>query len=195
MAGVARVQVRKTSLRYKMPNATVDTIVIGSSAGGVDALTRLVSLLPEDLQACVCVVMHFPETSKSILPEILARKGKLPASHAVEGEATKPGHIYVAPPGSHMLLSAIGISLSKGARENGSRPAIDPLFRSAAHARGARVLSVLLSGLLGDGTLGTSAVRRHGGFSSPRIPEYGFPCPKFDLPNAPSGRRDELRTA
>lgn len=141
----------------------VDTIVVGASAGGVEAITRLVALLPPDLPAAILVVVHFPERSTSVLPAILSRNGKLPAVHAEDGLAIENGRIYCAPPGLHLLVRDGHMSLVNGPRENGHRPAIDPLFRTAAHARRSRVVSVLLSGLLDDGTMGTWAVHRQGG--------------------------------
>ena len=152
-----------------MPN--IDTIVVGASAGGVEALSRLIGMLPEDLPAAIFVVLHFPESSTSVLPTILSRRGALPAAHAQDGERPEPGRIYCAPPGRHMLLHGDAIRLVAGPKENGNRPAIDPLFRTAAHSRGNRVLSVLLSGLLDDGTMGTWAVRRRGGGTFCQDPE------------------------
>ena len=149
----------------------IDTIVIGASAGGVEALSRLVALLPKDLPATVLVVVHFPERSTSVLPNILSRNGPLPALHAEDGLAPLPGTIYCAPPGRHLLLRDDRICLVNGPKENGNRPAIDPLFRSAAHARRNRVVSVLLSGLLDDGTMGSWAVRRQGGVTICQSPD------------------------
>jgi two-component system chemotaxis response regulator CheB len=137
--------------------------VVGASAGGVEAVSRLVSQLPADLQAAVLVVVHFPESATSVLPAILNRSGPLTAQHAEDGEVPEPGKIYVAPPGRHMLLHGDVIRLVVGPKENGNRPAIDPLFRTAARSRRNRVIGVLLSGLLDDGTMGQWAVRRHGG--------------------------------
>lgn len=150
---------------------TLDTIVIGASAGGVEALNRLVARLPEGLPAAVFVVLHFPETARSVLPDILSRHGALPAKHAEDGETPVPGHIYVAPPGKHMLLHGDTIRLVVGPKENRNRPAIDPLFRTAARSRCNRVVGVLLSGLLDDGTMGQWAVRRHGGVTLAQDPE------------------------
>ena len=141
----------------------VDTVVIGASAGGVEALSRLVAALPEGFPAAVLVVLHVPESSTSLLPAILSRHGPLPASHPKDGEVVQNGRIYVAPPARHLLVRDGHVSLVNGPKENGNRPAIDPLFRTAAHARRNRVVSVLLSGLLDDGTMGTWAVRRQGG--------------------------------
>lgn len=136
-------------------------IVIGASAGGVEALKRLVSKLPTDLPAAVFIVLHVGQTS--YLPEILDRIGPLRASKAKSGEQYKEGHIYVAPPGLHLLLHDGHMLLRRGPRENLARPAIDPLFRSAACSFGARVIGVLLSGSLSDGTAGLRAIKAVGG--------------------------------
>ena len=149
----------------------LDTVVIGASAGGVEAVSRLVALLPKDFPAAVFVVLHFPERSTSVLPGILSRNGPLSAVHAEDGLAIEPGTIYCAPPGRHLLLRDGHMNLVNGPKENGSRPAIDPLFRTAAHSHRNRVVSVLLSGLLDDGTMGTWAVRRQGGLTICQDPD------------------------
>jgi len=138
-------------------------IVIGASAGGVEALRNIASGLPEDLGSAVFVVLHLPPGGTSVLPAILARAGDLSASHPVDGEEIEPGHIYVAPPDNHMLIEDGVVRLARGPRENGHRPAIDPLFRSAARSHGAGVIGVILSGVLDDGTAGLAAVKAAGG--------------------------------
>jgi two-component system, chemotaxis family, protein-glutamate methylesterase/glutaminase len=143
-----------------MPQAVV---VIGGSAGAVEALGRIVPALPPDLPAAVLVVVHFPAHAVSTLPAILERAGPLRAVHATDGLEMQSGMIYVAPPNCHLLVDGEGVRTSHGPRENGHRPAIDPLFRSAARSYGSRVLSVVLSGNLDDGTAGQIAVRRMGG--------------------------------
>ena len=142
-----------------------DIIVIGASAGGVEALGRLVQTLPGDLPAALFVVIHIPSYATSLLPEILSRQGKLPASQARDGEPIEKSHIYVAPPDFHMLLRSGQIQLVRGPRENHSRPAIDPLFRSAARAYGRHVIGVVLTGQLYDGSAGLLAVRNAGGLA------------------------------
>ena len=117
-----------------------DLIVIGTSAGGVEALTVLVGNLPRQLPAPICIVLHLPPVSPSALAEILSRAGPLPATRGVDGEAITPGHIYVAPPDHHLLVEPGRIRVTRGPKENRFRPAIDASFRSAAYAYGARVI-------------------------------------------------------
>jgi two-component system, chemotaxis family, protein-glutamate methylesterase/glutaminase len=140
-----------------------DIVVIGASAGGVEALTQIIRQLPGTLGAAVFVVLHVPPTGTSVLPQILERSGSMPASPAEHGQAFEHGHIYVAPADHHMLLEDRGITLTRAPRENGHRPAVDPLFRSAARAHGPRVIGVLLSGANDDGTAGLQAVKLGGG--------------------------------
>jgi two-component system chemotaxis response regulator CheB len=140
-----------------------DIVVIGASAGGVQALDKLVERLPADLPASVFVVLHLAAGGRSVLPSILARFGSLPASVPDEHQLPERGHIYVAPPDRHLLLVGQEVRLTGGPRENGHRPAIDPLFRSAARTYGARVIGAVLSGTLDDGAAGSRMVRDRGG--------------------------------
>ena len=141
-----------------------DIIVIGASAGGYEALKILVSGLPANLPASVFVVWHMaPEIRESVLPYALQKAGKLPAKQAVDGEAIKTGQIYVAPPDFHLLLETDRIRVTKGPKENRFRPAVDPLFRSAAYNFGSRVVGIVLSGALDDGTAGLWTIKYRGG--------------------------------
>jgi len=140
-----------------------NVVVVGASAGGVSSLMQLVANFPRDLEAAVAVALHVPEEAPSALPSILTRKGPLPATHACDGEPLEHGKIYVAPPGLHLLVKRRTVRTVNGPNENGHRPAVDPLFRSAARAHGHRVIGVVLSGSLDDGTAGLYAVKRHGG--------------------------------
>jgi two-component system, chemotaxis family, protein-glutamate methylesterase/glutaminase len=140
-----------------------DVVVVGASAGGVEALEKLVAGLPAELPASIFVVLHLMADGTSVLPAILDRAGPLRATAATGGERFERGRIYVAPPDRHMLLRGDRIVLTRGPRENGHRPAIDPLFRSAAREHGRRAVGIVLSGMLDDGVLGASAIKRHGG--------------------------------
>ncbi|MBW3629764.1 MAG: chemotaxis protein CheB [Gemmatimonadetes bacterium] len=138
-------------------------IVIGASAGGVEALRKLVAALPADLDAAILVVVHFPPEGLSVLPQILQRAGPFPALHVQGAEPLQPGRIYIAPPNRHLLVAPGWARVSTGAKENGMRPAADPLFRSAARHYGLAVIGVVLSGNLNDGTIGLLAIREWGG--------------------------------
>ncbi len=141
-----------------------DIIVIGASAGGVEALCAIVSSLPPDLPAAVLVVMHVPAWTSSFLPEILGRCSSLPAAHAEPHEPIQHGRIYVAPPDQHLLVdSGKELLLWHGPKEDAFRPSINALFRSAAATFGSRVTGVVLTGSLEDGTTGLWWVKRMGG--------------------------------
>ncbi|HEX4307347.1 MAG TPA: chemotaxis protein CheB [Solirubrobacterales bacterium] len=140
-----------------------DVVVVGASAGGVQTLQGLVAQLPPEFPASVLVVLHLMSSGTSVLHSILDRAGPLTATQARDGEPLERAHIYVAPPDSHLLLRGAGIHLSAGPRENGHRPAIDPLFRSAARAYGTRAVGVILSGMLDDGTDGMRLIKQRGG--------------------------------
>ena len=146
-----------------MPDNGCDVVVVGASAGGVDALKRVAAALPADFAAPVLVVLHVPATAPSVLPDILGRAGPLVATHARHGEQLVGGHIYIAPPDCHLTVSGDHIELTRGPRENGHRPAIDPLFRSAALVYDSRAAGVVLSGMLDDGTVGLSSIKRANG--------------------------------
>jgi two-component system chemotaxis response regulator CheB len=140
-----------------------DIVVVAASAGGLEPLRTLLARMPADLPASVFVVLHIPATGGSTLPRILDRAGPLPAATAVDGERVRSGRVYVAPPDRHLLVIDGVVRLSRGPRQNGVRPAADPLFRSAALYGGPRVIAVVLSGMLDDAALGSATVERRGG--------------------------------
>ena len=142
-----------------------DIIVIGVSAGGYNAIREMVARLPADLQASIFIVWHIAPEVRGILPEVLNRQNTLPATHAVDFEPVKRGHIYVAPPDHHMLVEKNRIRVTRGPKENRFRPAIDPLFRSAAFSYRTRVIGIVLSGALDDGTAGLWTVKHYGGLA------------------------------
>ena len=148
-----------------------DIVVVGGSAGGLEAIKQLCGGLPADFPAAVFVVIHISPNSHSVLPGLLTRAGKLPAAHPVVGQTVAPGHIYVAPPDHHLLLQDGHILLRRGPHENRTRPAIDPLFRSAAIAYRSRVIGVVLSGLLDDGAAGLVAIKACGGLCVVQEPD------------------------
>jgi two-component system chemotaxis response regulator CheB len=142
-----------------------DVIVIGASSGGVSPLVKLVRHLPPDLPAAIFVVLHVNPDAPSRLAAILNRAGGLPAAHAVDQEPIRRGRIYVAPPGFQMYVHRGHLSVHRGPHENLHRPAIDPMFRTAAHYYGSRVIGVVLSGALDDGSAGLRAVKQGGGIA------------------------------
>lgn len=138
-------------------------VAIGASAGGVEALTKLASCLHEDTPYPILVVLHLPARAPSVLARIIDRSGPLPAMSATHGAGLEAGHIYVAVPDHHLLVDDGHVALAEGPTENGYRPAINALFRSVAMTYGPRAISVLMSGVLDDGVLGSAAIRARGG--------------------------------
>jgi two-component system, chemotaxis family, protein-glutamate methylesterase/glutaminase len=143
--------------------ASRDIIVIGGSAGSHAALRQIMSELPADLPASVFVATHMPSQSAGFLADMLASAGPLPVSRAVDGQPIERGRVYAAVPDRHLLVIDGVMKLGDGPRENMSRPAIDPLFRSAALACGHRTIGVVLSGMLNDGASGLQAIKACGG--------------------------------
>jgi two-component system chemotaxis response regulator CheB len=148
-----------------------DIVVVGASAGGIQALLEVVRGLPAEFPAAIFVVVHTSPDVPSVLPRIIQRAGQLPAHHARDGAPITVGRIYVAPPDRHLLVREGYVELTRGPRENHSRPAVDPLFRSASRAYGHRVMGVVLSGALGDGAAGLLAVKSRGGAAIVQDPD------------------------
>jgi two-component system, chemotaxis family, protein-glutamate methylesterase/glutaminase len=146
-------------------------IVIGASAGGLEPLREVVAQLPADLPAPVFAAMHLPANHKSYLPEILSNTGPLPALHPEDNTKIEAGLIYVAPPDHHLLIDAGSVAVKRGPKENGFRPSIDALFRSAAYTYGPGAIGVVLSGALHDGTSGLWSIKRLGGIAIVQAPE------------------------
>lgn len=147
-------------------------VVVGASAGGIEALSEVAKGLPAHLEAPVLVVMHIAPDSPGYLPEILSKRGALRAKNAEDGETLRAGRIYVAPPDRHLIVEADGhVRTPRGPRENRSRPAVDPLFRSAALAFGTRAIGVILSGGLDDGAAGLRGIKMCGGTTIVQDPE------------------------
>ena len=148
-----------------------DIIVIGASSGGLETLLAIVPELPLDLAASIFLVLHVSSRGTSKLPDILKRAGSLPAAHARDGDVIQSGHIYVAPPDFHLLLRPGSMRVLPGPKENNHRPAIDPLFRTAARVYGSRVIGVVLSGMLDDGAAGLLAIKKNGGIAVVQDPQ------------------------
>jgi two-component system chemotaxis response regulator CheB len=147
-------------------------ITIGASAGGVEALVQLVRILPQDIAAPVCIVLHIPADAPSLLAQILNRDSTLPVAHAEHMQRWENGRIYVAPPDRHLLIYADGtLRVARGPRENRHRPAVDPLFRSAAAAFGTGAIGIILSGTMDDGTAGLLTIKERGGMAIVQDPD------------------------
>ena len=140
-----------------------DIVVIGGSSGATAPLKAILRALPEDLPAAVFIVLHIPARSLGILATVASAATRLPVHAAADGMLIAPGNVYLAVPDRHLIIADGHLRLGRGPRENMARPAIDPLFRSAAAAYGPRVVGILLSGLLNDGASGMEAVKRCGG--------------------------------
>jgi two-component system chemotaxis response regulator CheB len=154
--------------------------VIGASCGGIQYLCRLLSRLPNDFPAPIFITQHLGRQSEGWLPTILQRSATLEVRHPVNGEPIESGVVYVAPPDRHMSILDAHVYLSHGPRENLFRPAIDPLFRSAAAAHGPAVVGIILTGHLDDGTAGLLAIKRRGGTAIVQEPE------ESDAPSMPA---------
>ena len=146
-------------------------MVIGASAGGVDTLKVVVAGLPSNLRATVCIVLHIAPTSPSALARILARSGPLRCRQAADGDDLRLGEILVAPPDHHLEIEDNHARLTVGPRENGHRPAVDALFRSAAQAKDGKVIGVVLSGNRDDGAAGLATIKAGGGIAIVQDPD------------------------
>src|ERR1700724_1622814 len=143
-----------------------DIVVIGASRGGIEALRGIVAALPPNLQSTLLIVLHISPTHASFFPAILSRAGRLPAKHGRNGTRIERGRIYVAPPDHHMTPGPIAfIRLDQGHKQHYTRPAADPLFRSAASMYGSRVIGIVLTGGDSDGTKGLIAVKQASGLA------------------------------
>ena len=151
--------------------ASKNIIVIGASAGGISALREVVRGLPPDLGASVFIVQHLSRDARSFLPEILQRETPLTVRQATDDEPIRAGHISVAPPDHHLVLDVERVRVTRGPRENRARPAVDVLFRSAANAHRRRVVGVVLTGALDDGTAGMWAIKFRGGTTVVQSPQ------------------------
>jgi two-component system chemotaxis response regulator CheB len=196
-------------------------VVVGASAGGVEALSALFWDMPSSLPIAFFVALHLSPHSRSWLPSILEGTARLPAEHPRDGEKIRPACMYVAPPDFHLMVGKGSVHLSRGPKEHRFRPAIDPLFCSAAQVWGQRVIGVLLSGVLDDGVEGLQEIKRHGGLTIVQDPaearfsamprnalakvevDYCLPVTKIrdlltrlpDLPRIPMGKSQALPDA
>jgi two-component system chemotaxis response regulator CheB len=169
-------------------------VVIGASAGGVEALSSLAAGLPADLPYAVMMVLHIPADAPSVLAQIIDRAGPLPATRATDDEPLQASHIYVCAPDRHLLIEDNRVALSRGPTENGYRPAINALFRSAALAFGPRTVGVLMSGVLDDGVLGLAAIKSRGGTTICQDPEEAL-FPSMPLSARAAGVVDQEAAA
>jgi len=171
MADVPSTQQRVPTQHASAAALGRDLVVIGASAGGLQALSQLIGALPADYRGSVFVVMHTSAGVRSELPSLIGRHTGLPTLHAEDGRDIEPGHVYVAPPDRHLLIVPGRMQVVQGPHENRHRPAIDPLFRSAAWAYGPRVVGVVLTGNLDDGTAGLWAIKSCGGTTIVQEPD------------------------
>src|SRR5690242_679845 len=148
-----------------------DIVVIGTSAGGIEALRALAAALPHGFPGSILAVQHTSPDSPGVLAEILSRSGPLPATCVTDSEIIRPGRIYVPAPDHHLLVQSGVARATRGPKENRFRPAVDPLFRSAAQSYGPRVVGVILTGSLDDGTAGLFAVKKLGGTAIVQDPQ------------------------
>jgi two-component system chemotaxis response regulator CheB len=163
-------QARGTPVAPVQSVAISRLVVIGGSAGAFEAVRTILAALPPDLNAALFIVIHTSSTSPGVADQILSRRSVLPVTYAQHGERIQPAHVYIAPPDHHLVIRDGRMGLGQGPRENRFRPAVDPLFRTAARAYGPRVNGVVLSGGQDDGAAGLAAVKRHGGLTMVQDP-------------------------
>ena len=146
-------------------------IVMGASAGGFDAFQKIIQALPPDFQPPIFIVWHMSPDIIGVLPDVLNRANDIYAAHAYDNEEIKPNRIYIARPDHHMLINYGKVRVTHGPKENRFRPAVDPLFRSAAYTYGDRVIGVVLTGGMDDGTAGLWTIKHYGGIAVVRDPD------------------------
>lgn len=175
--------------------ANRDLVVIGASAGGIEALQQILNALPQDLDAAVLIVLHTSRHAGSVLPQVMQRASKLPVVDPYDRDRIEKGKVYIAPPDNHIIVEGNWLRVIQGPRENFHRPAIDPLFRSAASSYGRRVIAIVLTGLLDDGTAGLMVVRARGGEAIVQDPDSAmFPSmPRSALEQVPDAHVLPLR--
>ncbi|QNF34836.1 chemotaxis protein CheB [Adhaeribacter swui] len=148
-----------------------DIVVIGASAGGFEAIRQLMAALPADLEAAIFIVWHMSPDVTGVLPQVINRQKTLMATNALDNEPIVMNRVYVAPPDRHLMLDKGVVRVIRGPKENRFRPAVDPLFRSAAYMYGSRVIGIVLSGALDDGTSGLWTIKHRGGLAIVQQPE------------------------
>jgi two-component system chemotaxis response regulator CheB len=161
-------------------------VVVGTSTGGLSALKQLLCRVPADFPAAILIVMHIG-SHDSVLPDILSKHIALPVRHAIDGEPVRPGAVLIAPPDRHMLVEAGRVRVARGPQENFARPAVDPLFRSAAFAYREKAIGVVLTGNLDDGTIGLQAIKANGGIAIAQDPE------EAEMPSMPRSAVEHCR--
>jgi len=162
-------------------------IVIGASSGGFTAIKTIVKNLPADFNASIFIVWHMASDLHGVLPQVLSNLTTIYSAHAYDKEPIKPNRIYIARPDHHLLIEEGIVRVTHGPKENRFRPAVDPLFRSAAYTYGNRVIGVVLSGALDDGTAGLWTVKQYGGIAVVQDPRDA------EVPSMPQHALNEVK--
>src|SRR5919199_3718839 len=158
------MQSRKGDSPIHFPNAAFDVVALAASAGGLAALSQVLSALPRDFPAAITVVQHLDPRHRSLMAEILNRRTAVPVREAEEGARLQPGTVYIAPPNKHLLVNPDGtLSLSSSELVHFLRPSADLLFESVAASYKERAIAVVLTGTGSDGTMGVRAIKKMGG--------------------------------